>query len=448
MSKKIFLLISLFVVCVVETYAQPKNCTGKMLNFKDGKPEAICFVRAPNPLDNKTKYTILYNGVEIYEVDFTYYKERDSIFIQFIDKQNSILTHESVTLMLKDSHFLICNYKPNIRPINDASHSYRILFGIDQPNQQFITLYQFEAVGGIQAQFILQYVPNDVAANHYKAVQQKMIIDSLRTIHDSSVVHLRRAMISYRDSVKKNIETKENDIKLMAATQSTSTILQEDFTKKMNRIFIGYFKNVYAFTNEAFDVDFTFNCNGYGRIIIDPAQTLSFKNGPQENWLRDSVIRNVKLEIENTVYETLTSNSQYPKLKAMFSDWFAKNLIAYNLGEDDHEALAKTQRQISDELSAYQARHISIPTLYHYTFNYSSTVKTPTWKYVNSNDGTDKFIDKSDKGKSVEITENLKNIFRDKFASQGNGKYNLKICTTYVNKDDFIGNNIQLIGKK
>jgi len=445
--RKILLLFFLFLVCNLKMYAQQLNCTGKMLNSRDGKIDAICFSRTPNPIDNKTKYSIQISGVEIYEVDFTYYKERDSILVDFYDKQNPISKRESVKLMSKDSHFLICDYKPNVLPIDTASRTFQILFGIDHPNQQFITLYQFHATGGIQTQFFLQGVPKNFYEDHYNAVLLKRAIDSLQAKHNSSVASLKKDMISYKDSVKNSIEAKENANKLKGTAQMANTALQEDFTKKMDNIFISYFKNIYSINNEAFDVNFTFNCNGYGNITVDTAQSVLFKSGPQRNWLRDSLIRRIKPEIEKEVYKTRTSANLNPKLKTEFSNWFKKRISAYNL-EADSAVFVETQRQINDELSLYETRTVDMPTIYTYTFNYTSAVKNPTWKFVNENDGTDKFVDKSDKEESVEITENLKRIFRDKFGARGNGKYLLKICTLSLNKDAFEGQDIYLIEKK
>ena len=96
MYKKILLLFSLSLVCISEMYAQP-ICTGKMLNAKEGKID-ICFLRTLNPVGNITKYSIQLNGAEIYEVEFTYYNERDSISILFVDKSNTIVKREGVKL--------------------------------------------------------------------------------------------------------------------------------------------------------------------------------------------------------------------------------------------------------------------------------------------------------------------------------------------------------------
>ena len=71
------------------------NCTGKMINTANGKSFNICFIRTLNmTIKNNyiTKYTITdEDEVEIDEVEFTYFKERDSIMIKYYDKENSII---------------------------------------------------------------------------------------------------------------------------------------------------------------------------------------------------------------------------------------------------------------------------------------------------------------------------------------------------------------------
>lgn len=75
--------------------------------------------------------------------------------------------------------------------------------------------------------------------------------------------------------------------------------------------------------------------------------------------------------------------------------------------------------------------------MYHYTFKYVLSVKNVIWKYVKEKDGNDKFSDKSDKESRIEITENLKQIFKNKYGTFGSGKYNIKISTLSLNNDAF-----------
>jgi hypothetical protein len=229
MLKKMFFFITLFLFCINEAFAQP-ICTAKILNVKDGRMDA-CFLRTLNPIGNITKYTILLSGIEIYEVEFTYFTEGDSILIKFYDKQNSIVKRQCVRLKPEDSHVLICDFKPNIKQINNDKN-YQILFGIDSLNQQFITLYQFQAVGGIQSQFILQDVPSNIIYDHSKAVLDYEKIMAIREAHYNNVARLKREMIKYKDSIINNILENENAQKLKEATLGAVNSLQIDFTKK------------------------------------------------------------------------------------------------------------------------------------------------------------------------------------------------------------------------
>lgn len=113
----------------------------------------------------------------------------------------------------QDSHYLICDFKTNQTQINNTTN-YKILFGIDHPDNQFITLYQFQAIGGIQSQFILQDVPSTAINDHSKAVMEYEKIMNMKDEHNFSIRHLKRDMNDYKDSIINSITEIENTKKL------------------------------------------------------------------------------------------------------------------------------------------------------------------------------------------------------------------------------------------
>ncbi len=446
MYKKFFFLLPL-LLCFAQINAQ-LVCGGKMLNAKESKIEEVCFLRTPNPIGNTTKYTILLSGIEIYEVEFTYYKEGDSISIKFYDKQNTTLKRESVRLKSEDSHFLICDFKPNIKRIMN-SEGYRMLFGIDNPNQQFITLYQFQAIGGTQIQFKLQDVPDSILSEHKTAVNDYEVITDIRQKHAESIAQLKKDMLRYKDSLINSITEKETAKLMREATVLADKDLLAVFTKKMDFIFINYFKNIHSFNEEAFDINFAFSCNGSGKIKIDPNKSINFKTGSQNNWFRDSFLLRVKPIIEDGTYNTLTESYTNPKLNTKLNNWFEDNFASYpDLGASDRDSFAVLLKNCNDELSPYLTRSINLSTVYTYSFKYISSIKSPVWKYVKQKDGHDKFIDKSDKEEKVQITENLMQLFVDQYGSLGNGKYKLKVSLLTLNNGMFTGNQLRLTEKK
>ena len=439
-------LIVLFFFFIVRSFAQP-NCTAKILNAKDGRIDA-CFVRTPNPIGNVTKYTILASGLEIYEVEFTYDKEGDSILIRFYDKQNTSVKLQSVKLKPEDSHFLICDFKPNQKQIKNENN-YQILFGIDNPNQQFITLYQFQAIGGVQSEFVLQDVPFEILTEHAKAVLDYEKIVSIRESHDFYVRRLKREMIDYKDSVINTLKDNENTQRSKEATLVADKALQADFSSKMDSIFINYFKNIHSFYDEVYDIDFSFSCDGYGKIHIDTLKTIYFKSSQQRNWFKDSFIQYVKPLIEKDVYNTLSDTYANPRLKDDFSNWFDNKFNSYTaLGKADLDSFVSTKDYVNQELESYKSRTLSVPTLYHYTFKYTSSVKQPIWRYVKDANGSDKFIDKSDNSNRVEITDDLKHIFRNKYGSLRKGKYKVKVSTITINDNKYFAHDILLVESK
>lgn len=446
MFKKSLLLLSFFFLCISRLNAQI-TCSGKMLNAKDSKIENICFLRTPNPIGNISKYTILLSGIEIYEVEFTYYKDGDSILIKFYDKQNTTVKRETVKLKSEDSHYLICDYKPNIKTIQNAE-GYRILFGIDHPNQQFITLYQFQAIGGTLTQFKLQDVPDSIISQHKVSVTDYEVIVNIRKRYSQSIEQLKNEMSFHKDSIITSLIDKENAKIDKEATLIADKSLQGDFTKKMDSIFIGYFKNIFSFNEERFDANFTFSCGGNGKIKIDTVKSINFKSGIQKNWLRDSFVLRLKPVIEKGLYGTLTETLTNKTLKLDFANWFDERFNTYtNLGPADKDSFLVSLKNIYADLDPYMVRTINIPTIYSYNFNYTSSIKKPVWKYVKEGDGNDKFIDKSNKENSIEITDDLKQIFHNKYGSLGKDKYNLVFNSIILNNGIFRGQDLIVVGK-
>lgn len=253
-------------------------------------------------------------------------------------------------------------------------------------------------------------------------------------------------MALYKDSVINNILTKENARLLKEATLIADRKSLEEFGKKMDDIYINYFKNIHSFKEEVFDVSCTFPCNGNGKIKIDPVKSLSFKTGSQENWFKDSFMLNIKPIIEAGVYTTLLETYTNPTLKTDFLNWFEQSFASYsNLGLADRDSFSVTVNAINNELEPYMTRSINMPTIYSYSFKYVSSVKQPTWKYIKEGNGSEKFNDKSEGENKVEITENLKQLFREKFGHLNKGKYTLKISTLSLNGQVNTSQDIQLV---
>lgn len=447
MKIKAFCLLLFIFWGTTKSIAQPV-CTGKMLNAREGKIEPICYLRSPNPIGNITKYTIILSGVEIYEVQFEYDKEADSILIKFYDKQNTNVKKESVMLKPEDSHFLICDFKPNQKPIT-SGNTYRILFGIDQPDAQFVTLYQFQAIGGAQMQFQLQEVQEDVLAGHLEAVRDKEKIDNIRAMHAASISSLKRDMTACKDSIIAALLEREKQKSNAEATLIATRDLQASFTKKMDNLFINYFKNIHTYNPENFDVSFRFSCDAGGSIKVDAQKSINFINGQQRNWLRDSFLLRIKPKIEAGNYPALSDTLTNGGLKDNFISWFENRLSVYpNIGQADMDSFSTLQKQIVEELETYTTRSVNLPVIYTYSFKYKSSMLSPVWRYVKENNGGDKFIDKSESYNRVEITERLKEIFRAKYGTLQNGKYKLQVSTVEINNGETITQDINIVNKE
>lgn len=441
------LILFLFLLFTSVAMCQPV-CGGKMFDGNENKIVPICFLRSLNPIGNTTKYTIIVGGIEIYDLQFEYHTEGDSITIKFYDKENTTVKKETVRFKSEDSHFVICDFNLNIKPIINQAN-YRILFGIDHPDQQFITLYQFQALGRGKTYFHLQDVPESVMKQHLEAVSDKEAMDNIRLRHALSVTILRNEMERYKDSVINKIKEEENRMSIREAKLAKND-MQADFTKRMDRLFIPYFQKIHTYNEEIFDVSFRFACDYKGNIAVDTIKSISFKMGPAKSWFRDSFIVKLAPMIEQGNYPPLTETISKLNLHNSFKNWFENRFNAdQNLAPKDIDSFTVLEAQILNDLDEYKNRVIYIPAIYTYSFKYSSSVKNAEWRYSKEGTGTDKFVDKSRDGDRNEpIAEKLKEIFRARYGHLSNGKYDLQISTVSLNNGVEITNNIKVREKE
>lgn len=413
-------------------HAQPA-CTGIMLNARQGIKNEICFLRTLNPIGNVTKYSIILDGREIYEVEFAYDQIGDSISIQLYDKQHALLKQEWVRLISADSHVLVYDFAPNKKP-QQGNSTHRIVFGLDQPDKQYITLFQFQAIGGLQTQFYLQNVPEDLLSLHLKEVRLKESGDEISRNHALAISNLKKEMSLYADSIIRGIKERENAIAIKEANIHAENELLLEFTRRMDTIFYNYYKNIHNYRNEMFEGILNLACNGYGTIKVDTIKSIYFKTASQKNWFRDSFVIRLKPIIENASYRTPSETLTFSNLKTDFSTWFERRFAEYsNLGPDDRDSFSVEQKNIYQQLDAYSKRTVNSPAVYIYNFKYQSTVKYPEWRYVRESSATDRFIDKSESASTIEITEDLKQIFRRKYGMNGTGRYALRVSTVTLN---------------
>lgn len=424
----------------------PPNNIGEMTNITDGKSRPISYKRDQNANENKTKYTIYKDGIELYEVSFISFinndgDDIDSVSIRFDDKQKDKLERKNVKFYPEDSKNIVASKRgDNILNKNDITidqrkENYDLLFSIDDKKTMFITLYQFKEIEGTQTYFSLQPpVADSVKERHSLAVERYIRIMNDRAKHKLMVSLLKRKMVDYKDGIIQKIKEKEVFNEINSAPIKPELKLQEKFNEKVDPVFRTYLKTIYPFYDYDIAVRFIFSC--YGNKKLDPTKMEPRSlNGNPIDWFKDTFNKKIRPDILAMEYATIDGEVNHAELKEDFINHFKDEMK--KLAPDDTE-FADTITLVSSELSDYLTRKINVPTLYTYDIKYTSKVEEATWRLQGNGD-----IKPKD---HPELVAELKEKFIEKTANKA-GKYDFQICTISIN-DKIMGRDIKLLPKK
>lgn len=407
---------------------------GKMVNGKE--TTKINYIRDNNPMDKRTKYTITSDGKEIYEVNFTTYfnETEDSLEIVIIDKQKwEIEKPVRIKFNKIDSKVIICDYKLNMDPIN-IDGLYKILFSIDEPPEQCITLYQFLPLLNPGLSFILKQLNDSVLRVHQGAVVEYRHNKQKQDERDTQIAIVQRAMFDYKNKVIDEIEKKKNDTMMAkgiakANVKKAGTNYKNAFEAKMETLFINYFNNLCNYSNEEFEIECTFLCTGNGKIIIKP-EDIEFKSGGRINWVYDSLNSYIKKEIEGMSFENPIGTIDKPN----FKNDLMRQFKAEREKEDYLRAFDDFIRQLGNDFdNKYPGEiRVPIPTVYSYSFKYKSETKNLSWKYKDKSNGLHNIIDQSQDSEKIAITPELTQKFLDLKLDPTRKKYDIQVCTITI----------------
>ena len=423
---------ALLQLCFSMTLAQQPVLRGQLINARDNQPTPITYRIDSNQNDNSTKYNIFQSGHEIYEVDFFYYEDHDSIAIHFYNKDAGTSFKKTVKFTSGfDSHVIIKNYLLNEEPIKDQEN-HSILFSMD--DNFIVTLYQFKAVDDEQSLFILQpTVPSAVIEKHHNKVGTYNRRKDLEEEQRKKIVDIINRLKEYRDKTIQKIETEETYIRNKKSNITATPILQRDFESRLDTVFTRRFKNTSQFESDSFRLFFNFSCNGYGKIKIDSNFVFNYEDGRRRNWFQDSFYRYIKPWIESAIFLNPIDEMNNPELVTDFEKYVRDSID--KLGTDSI-MINETQNRIIDELTPLVKKTIYVPVKYSYPFRYSSTSTNVTWKYIVTANGAGEIKDKSDGPGEGFLDQNydaLKQIFIDTVKPQNGKKYNVQISIVSIN---------------
>lgn len=424
--------INLFILLIasisfLELNAQKTSGKGRMIGLTASD---INFDRYTNVIDNTSKYSILKNNSEIFEIVFKY--DGDSILVYWIDRENITINSNTVKFSEGDKRVLISNYQVNVQTIDiDESATNLILFSTEKENQ-FITLYQFKPAPGSPFYFELPSMSENVRNNHKDAMVEYNKQQQTKKNRVAEIDKLRKEMRDYKDTIiKKCRQKEENEIRTSQAKADGELIA--GFGPRMNSVFKTNFENLTLFGgNDSFNVSFVFICNERGMINVDTTTIgIHFKDGRVRSWFRDSFINYAKPEIESKTFGTTTKNLKNPDLLTDFEKEFKQRVevVDPNSKENLFGAVIK---ELKDSLQLYSDYVIPIPVKYFYEIKVKSETKYPEWRY----NGAGEIINKSEDFNQVEITEDLKQQFKTLNLKTGS-RYTVEHCTVSINDQKF-----------
>lgn len=437
--KKVLFLNFFFILCFIELKAQ-KNCSIEMLDFETNRTETVCFKRDTFPKNEKgefiTKYIFLKNGIEIYEVSFSFNEKKDSssFEITFLDRQTKSFKIKNMTFKNGSSFFIINDFRPNDTLINNDDLEYTLLFSVPNEDEPYVIINKFRSFDE-NLRFKVTPIDPIVFAKHI--AQTKIYIeikrdDSVKKVKYYTLVNSFKAkMENYKDSVIKSIDQSEFNIANGFARITPSTTLQDKFKSILNPFFISYFRTLFLFEKSDIDVDIEFLCNGYGKIDTSKIKIIN-KNGLPITWFVDTFRYVIQPLVDKEMYEVIVESKRHPNLYDVFLNEFQHNMDSLRTAGEKWrivDPFKEMTSSINAKFNSYSNRQVPNPTKYVYPFRYKSEVTRISLKYQKGGKTPWK-IDPA-----TEISESSKLKFESKLFDPKIKKYNLLICNITVNDD-------------
>lgn len=420
----------------VNLYGQNCPLEGEIFNAKEIKIETrVCFKREVNVDQNinayHTKYVISsISRKELYNIDFYYFNLYDSIFIKY----KEILTGESIPHFINidtiGSKIMFKDYQANDTTINLIG-KYSILFTIPDISKPYITLNQFRLIENPDNYMILNEIDNSLWKKHLEEAKAYLIAKKEAEDNDrqQKVDKLINKMNVYKEKVLKISKQKDSTYFFKKPLIATGE-MQNDFKKKITDIIKGSFKNIFPYKEIDNDIYFTFFCGSNGKI--DTAKTDFIKNDLL-GWFVDSFKTIIYPIIETDIFKTRIERIYTPDLSDEFNELFQDNIAQIKPIADSPQwdTINRTRKNIDSLIEMYSIKDINIPTIYNFRLSYKSTVKTSTYKYKKNKDGPDEITELK---VADPISEELKIIFKNKIVVKDITKYNIKICSVFIDK--------------
>ncbi len=452
------LLIVLFLGFLYPTSLISQSCPnfylkGIMYNIADNTQSNICYKRGTivevDPDVYHTNYTIVNtNGKELYNIHLYFYKSLDSISVVYFNIPSGITSTKPLTFEEHSSIRMFKNYKANDMGISTDIRNCT-LFTIPEPTRPYIILNQFQLLDEETTYLSLDPVNTDKLQQYLNEVQiykkwkdsvdfalkqeQKKIED-----HKKAISNMLNEMKEYKNNEINRILYEEEEFKKEGIYEAADPNLSEKFKTEMNHIFRNYYKNIFQCEDSYSEMSFTFFMDSDGSI--DPSKTLIHSiNSNKLQWIQDSFLLNIEPQIFRMTFKTRVISKYNPNLITDFNLRFVNAFNFLEPSADERREFNSTKTAIYNDLEKYMTRDLSSRTKYSYVIRYKSTVENVDWIYERDRKGIEKL---GPKGYEQTISQELKDIFKQKIAKPDVGKYRIKICKIFLN-DEPVGQDIR-----
>lgn len=423
---------------------------GIMINMAENTQKTFCFKTDPETVVDSipglyhTKYTIAFEkGREACNIHFYFYQSMDSISIKYINTVTGKIVIENIVFDKNSSSRMFKNYNANDTSIAENDY-YSTLFTVLNPERPYITLNQFQIPDNKDTYLSFTPVnPEKLSQHRLVALAYLKWKDSMNIVkenenqkiarHKKYVDSVFQSMKDYKEAVSKEIIAGDEEFTRTGPIIEANNIYSEEFKKRLDSIFVEYFRKKILFENNDSEIKFTFICDGHGKIDNKKTQIDSV-NSPIPEWIDEDFKVYLVPTIEAARYRTAYTQRANPTVISDFDNKYSEAinyLNSDNTNNAEHQVFVKIKNEIYKNLDSFIiSRDIKTPTKYFYSFRYKSSISNEDWIYEIDKKGNETI---GPKKPTEYISDELKALFKNKIAKPKIGKYSIEICRVYFN---------------
>jgi hypothetical protein len=405
----------------------------------------------------------------IYTVDLNFNKDDRSIYIRLSDKLTNQSSSRSITFqplsyLIKQSDakpiYCINNYLSNdtLLSVTEDNKSFMLFTIADTTNPLFF-LHQITSIDGNYRfeldKFRKSYLtPHLIHARDY---WEWYVADSIQRMQNQLVIDQNKAKFlviqtQINDEILKISADGDSLVKKLTerkiALQLSETVARPEwqaiFTQKMDRIVSQNLKRTFSFDTEV-KGSFKVIYSSDKKIQISRSINTGSKFFPDIDWLKERT-KNIEEEISQLKLENEKANiiAYDPNLIIMNKhlvrcEKLRLELVSFNLSFENEfaTALNEAKLKLAEE---FPKDIIDIATIYDYSFNFTTQSDYDKWFL------TRKGI--SDSKDSIITNKDNIDIFYEKIPKAKNGKYDVRLNTSFLNDSIIIGPELDLAERK